>query len=85
MIASKVTGPLLEDVPSASVDDYREDDLRKNDAGAATERSAPAAAGTEVPLATEADLSGEIQCHVNGGEQRLGITEVRALVEVDAF
>ena len=33
----------------------------------------------------ETDLFGEIQRHLNRGDQRLGVAEVRALVEVDAF
>ena len=38
-----------------------------------------------MPLAVEADLLCQVQCHVDRGDQRLGVAEVRALVEVDPF
>src|SRR5512138_1961146 len=44
----------------------------------------PSAAGTEMPLVTEADLFCQVQCNVDRGQQWFGIAEVRTQVEVDA-
>src|SRR5688572_3753435 len=45
----------------------------------------PSAARTEIPIAAKADLLCQVERQVDGGQQWLGVAEVRALVEVDAF
>src|SRR5690242_21946543 len=47
-------------------------------------RHSPSTPGTEVPFLAEANFLCKVQGHVNGGDQRLRVTEVRTLMKVHA-
>src|SRR5215211_7026120 len=48
-------------------------------------RHTPATARTEMPFPFKSDFFCKVQCHLNRRDQGLGITEVRALMEMNAF
>src|SRR5215208_6690466 len=48
-------------------------------------RYAPSTTWTEVPFTVETNFPGEIQCQLDGRDQRLRITEVGTLVKMDPF
>src|SRR5215212_4329959 len=44
----------------------------------------PATARTKMPRSFESNFLSQVKRRINGGKQRLGVTEVGALVEVDS-